>query len=129
MATEFLTLHGSVYRLGPTGKTIRNKAYRQEHGLSEQGVQPESEMTFYVDKPGLDALGEFQAHSGYRKRIACLPDGRCGVQYIDGPHAGMLERRTVVSVLAQPAVGLYPIELWNEGRTVHFGNVIAEVRP
>ncbi|MDA1813311.1 hypothetical protein PDK10_27170, partial [Bacillus cereus] len=38
------------------------------------------------------------------------------------------ERRTVVSTSPQPAVGLTPVEIWNNGERVHFGNEITELR-
>lgn len=121
----FKTSKGSTYRVDGDG-TIRNKAYRQEHGVAEQGIQEKSQKTFYVDDKGLNALGEFQT-KGTEKVVSQTTDGRYGIKYVTGKDAGKFEKRTVTEVHTEPAVGLHPVELWNDGKTVHFGNKITEV--
>src|SRR4029077_14179557 len=56
-----------------------------------------------------------------------LGDGRFGLKYVEGPDAGKFERRTVVTGRTAPDVGLMPVEMWQGGSKVHFGNEITEV--
>jgi hypothetical protein len=121
----FTTAKGSTYAVHDDGTTTRNKAYRPEHGPDEQGPQPRSEATFYVDGDQLKALGEFAARGGDgRRAVAPLGDGRWGVTYTTGKQAGKFERRTVITPHTAPAVGLMPVEVWDNGLKVHFGNPI-----
>lgn len=125
-SVTFQTAKGSIYQAHEDGTTSRDKAFRPEHGEAEQGPQPRSSMTFYVDEAGLNALGEFQAQ-GVGSRRMVVKGQQAAVQYDDGPSAGMVERRTVTDFKTQPATGLYPVELWDDGKTVHFGNRIVSV--
>lgn len=122
---KFQTSKGSRYVVNSDGTTTRDKAYRPEHGEKEQGPQPTSDATFYVDKEGLDKLGEFQTQGS--KKAIVLDKGHAAVRYIDGPNAGGIESRTIAKVYDKPAVGLYPVELWKDGTRVHFGNEITSV--
>lgn len=126
-ATTFRTSRGSTYQVHEDGTTTRNKAYRAEHGADQQGPQPRSHSTFYVSNDDADVLGLFQT-KGPRKALVRLPDGRWGVKYLDGKDAGKIERRSVVSVQTKPAAGLTPVEVWNDGTRVHFGNPITDVQ-
>ena len=125
-AQAFTTAKGSTYQVHADGTTTRNKAARPEHP-GEQGPQPRSQTTFYVDDAAAEALGEIQAQDGAKRAIQPLGDGRFGVKYLSGPSKGKFERRTVVSAQTQPAVGLTPVELWKNGTVVHFGNKITAV--
>ena len=126
-AVTFETAKGSTYRMEADGTTTRDKAYRPEHGAAEQGPQPRSEATFFVTPEEASALGEFQVKGGSARSIETLPDGRIGMRHLDGPDAGKFERRTVVAPRTKPDVGLIPVELWNDGKRVHFGNEITRV--
>jgi hypothetical protein len=124
----FTTAKGSRYAVEADGTTTRDKAHRSEHP-GDAGPQERSQRTFYVDDAGLQALGEIQAQgSAGRRRLASLPDGRVGIRYEDGPSAGQFEGRTVTKVHPAPAVGLYPVEVWQDGQVHHFGNRITEVQ-
>jgi transcriptional regulator of met regulon len=46
------------------------------------------------------------------------------MQYEEGPSAGKIEGRTVSNVSSTPQIGMYPVELWEDGSVVHFGNKI-----
>jgi hypothetical protein len=122
---EFTTAKGSTYKVTPLGSTIRDKAARPEHP-GDQGIYPESEMTFYVTSDDADKLGEVQV-KGSTKGIE-VRGNMAAVKYLDGPHAGKFERRTLVKIQRTPAVGLTPVELWKGGNRVHFGNEITKVR-
>jgi hypothetical protein len=132
--TVAVTAKGSTYEVHPSdspdgfGATTRNKAPRPEHGPDDHGPQPRSDTTFYVSPEDADKLGEVQTQGGPGKIIAPLGDGSWGMKYTDGPNAGKFERRTVVRPKNTPEVGLTPVELWNNGSRVHFGNDITEVR-
>lgn len=122
----FKTSKGSTYEVHPDGTTTRDKAYRPEHGRAEQGPQPRSADTFYVTEEEANKLAVIQARGGAKTRIARRGD-HYAVQYVDGPDAGKFIRDTVVKPSRQPKTDLMPVELWNEGSRVHFGNKITEV--
>jgi hypothetical protein len=124
---RFTTAKGSTYEVLPDGSTVRDKAARPEHP-GESGPQPKSDTTFYVTPEDAQTLGEFQVQGGSGKRsVELLPTGEAGVRYVDGKDAGKFEGRTVVAIQKQPAVGLIPVELWDGGKKVHFGNEITQV--
>lgn len=124
----FKTARGSEYFMFPDGTTVRNKAPRDEHP-GDEGWKARSEQTFFVSPEHANQLSLLQAETRFRKRLAQLPDGRIGVQYVEGPSAGKFERRTVGRGLEQPEVGAVPLEMWNGGRDFHFGNPITEFTP
>ena len=125
----FTTAKGSTYEVHDDGTTTRNKAYRAEHGVAEQGPMQRSETTFYATPQQAERLGLVQTKGGAAMQIVQHePSGQWGVRYLDGPNAGQFERRTVGKMATEPAVGLHPVELWNDGKSVHFGNPITEVR-
>lgn len=125
----FTTAKGSTYIVEADGRTTRDKAPRPEHpGAKERGPQPTSDHTFYVASEDAIKLAEIQAQGGPATRVAAMGDGRYGVQYVEGRDKGKFERRTVVKGESAPAVGLTPVELWKDGRRVHFGNAITAVR-
>lgn len=128
-ATTFTTAKGSVYTLGEGGATTRDKAARSDIGHEgDSGLKEPSEATYYLTREQADALAEIQAKGGDADRIiAALPDGRIGIQYISGKDAGKFEGRTVVSPAREPEIGLLPLELWEGGKSQHFGNEIVSV--
>ena len=121
----FTTEKGSTYEV-VGGATIRNKAPRPEHP-GEEGLQPKSDVTFYVTREQVDLLSEVQTSGPHSKEIAQAKNGKWGVRYITGPSAGKFESRTLVETSSTPAVGLYPVEII-AGKTTHFGNKIVELR-
>lgn len=130
-ATTFKTAKGSTYEVQPGGTTIRNKAARNEPGHEgDEGLQPRSHRTVYVTPEDANKLGEVQGTypDGVSAGLGFTKDGRIGVKYSEGPSAGKFERRTAVNFSDQPKVGHIPVELWNDGSRVHFGNEITEVR-
>lgn len=122
---EFVTAKGSAYSVLDDGTTIRNKAPRPEHP-GEAGPQPRSRETFYVSTEDAQKLGEVQAAGGPQRRLVTRGD-HAAVEYLDGPDAGKVERRTVVPIQREPAAGLTPVELWGDAPP-HFGNPIVEAR-
>lgn len=122
--TRFQTAKGSTYVVNADGTTTRNKAFRPEHGESEQGLQETSQRTIYLDSNGLDALREFQAKGASSKSLVLIQGGLVGIRYVSGPSMGKIERRSITPYLSAPAIGLTPVETWKEGRVVHFGNLI-----
>lgn len=128
-STRFTTARGSTYEIHPDGTTSRNKAGGHPDG--GVGPQPRSQRTFYVSQRQANLLGEFQAQGGPRVVLArhMEPGGieYWGVRYVDGKDAGKFERRTVVAIQNQPRPGLIPVEVWDDGARVHFGNKITSV--
>jgi len=125
-ATGFKTSKGSTYTVNEDGTTTRNKSYHPEHGAKDQGLQPKSEKTIYLSKEDANKLSEFQT-IGEGKAMQPLGDGRWGIKYTSGKDQGKFERRTVVTPQESPAAGLTPVEVWQGGKRVHFGNSITEV--
>lgn len=124
---RFRTAKGSEYEVLPDGRTVRNKAQRPEHP-GDFGPQPPSEATFYVAPEHANALGEIQARGGPARAVVLSEDGgHAAIKYLEGSDAGKIERRTVVPVERTPRVGALPVELWKDGRRVHFGNPITDI--
>jgi hypothetical protein len=120
----FSTSKGSIYRVNGDGSTTRNKAARKDH--PDEGLQPKSEKTWYVTPEESLKLGEFQTR-GEDKAIVELPNGQLGVQYLSGNDKGKIEQRTLVDFSKQPEEGLIPVEAWENGKKIHFGNQIVKV--
>jgi hypothetical protein len=128
-SNSFTTAKGSTYEVQPDGTTIRNKAARGDPGHEgDEGLKPASQRTVYVTPEDANKLGEFQAQGGGKRAVDFTSGGQIAVKYFDGKDAGKFERRTAVDFSDQPKVGHIPVELWNDGARVHFGNEITEVR-
>lgn len=128
--TSFKTAKGSTYEVREDGSTVRNKAFRPEHGEAEQGIQPKSEKTFYLTKDQLHKLDLVQTQGwkeGERPVIAELANGDLAVGILGGQRHGKFVERTRVTPKTKPVVGLFPLEIWDGGRQHHFGNEITEV--
>src|SRR5271154_1538330 len=123
--TSFTTSKGSTYTVNPDGTTTRAKAARLEHG-GDEGIQPTSENTWYLTPEDSMKLGEFQAR-GENKKIVELPNGQLGVQYLTGKDKGKIEQRTIVDFSKEPKEGMIPVESWQNGERIHFGNEITKV--
>lgn len=121
----FETSKGSIYQVHEDGSTTRTKAARAEHP-GEEGLQPKSEKTWFVTPENSVKLGEFQT-KGADKKIVELPNGQLGVQYLSGKDEGKIEHRTLVDFSKKPKKGFIPIESWEEGKKIHFGNQIVNI--
>lgn len=126
--TKLITSKGSTYELFPDNTTVRNKSFHPEHGAGDVGVKQRSERTYFVSKDDAVKLAEIQAQGGVKRVVAELSDGRIGVKYLEGGSAGKFEARTVVAPKQKPEIGDVPVELWDGGANVHFGNKITEVQ-
>ncbi len=124
----FQTAKGSTYVVHDDGTTTRDKAARTDPGHEGQsGPQPRSQATFYVTPAQADALSLIQTTGAAPMALKPMREGQWGITYMSGKDTGKVERRTVITPAAQPAVGLLPVEVFNKGRTVHFGNEITAV--
>ena len=127
---SFTTAKGSTYQVNDNGTTTRNKSYHPEHGVEDQGEQPTSHQTVYVDRSGLNKLGMFQsvAPDGLVHQLV-TDNGMAAIRRVDATtgQASPEYRQSVTQVHSEPAVGLYPVEIWDNGGTVHFGNKITNV--
>jgi hypothetical protein len=126
-AKTFKTAKGSTYVDHGDGTTSRNKAYRPEHGLAEQGPMPRSQRTVYVDADKVNQLGEFQSEGDAKALVVDEKTKHVGIKYLNGKDTGKVEKRTVTPFHTEPAVGRIPVELWRDGTRVHFGNEIVGV--
>lgn len=122
---SFTTSKGSTYQINEDGSTTRTKAARPEHP-GEEGLQPKSDKTWYVTPEDSVKLGEFQA-VGADKKIVELPNGQLGVQYVTGKDSGKIEQRTLVDFSKEPKENLIPVESWEGGKKIHFGNQIVKI--
>lgn len=125
--TGFTTAKGSTYEITAAGTTVRNKSVHPEHP-GDEGLKPESHQTYYVTAQDAETLAEIQTQGGARRSLIDDGKGNLAVRYDEGSSSGKIERRTVVRGRTSPAVGLTPVETWNNGRDVHFGNPITELR-
>jgi hypothetical protein len=121
----FQTAKGSIYVVHANHTTTRTKAKRPEHG-EDHGLMPTSDLTFYVTYNNVLRLSEIQTRSPYERRIL-VAGNQAAVQYLTGPNTGKCERRTLADIQFEPAVDLYPVELWNDGEVLHFGNKIVNI--
>lgn len=126
-STKFTTSKGSTYKVQNDRTTIRNKSFHPEHGKEDVGIQPRSESTFYIDPKDAKKLGEIQTINDKSRVIEKLQDGRYGIKYLEGKDSGKFESRTVVKTQDVPREGLIPVELFDNGKRVHFGNEITKV--
>lgn len=122
----FTTSKGSTYEVHSDGTTTRTKSFHPEHGAADQGPQPRSQATLYVTPEDAVTLGEVQAE-GPKRTVRPVSEDEWGVRYEEGPSAGKFEKRTVVTTEKAPRVGLVPVEVWQGGKSVHFGNEITQV--
>lgn len=120
---SFETSKGSTYEVDEH-RTTRNKAERPEHP-NDKGLKPKSQVTHYVTPENAVKLGLVQTE-GPKKRLIQYPSS-LGVQYLEGKDKGKVEKGTVVDFKTVPEIGLIPIESWNNGKDIHFGNKIIKV--
>lgn len=137
---QFQTSKGSTYDLHPDQTTTRNKAARPDPGHEgTEGIKPKSEKTYFLTKPQAEAL--FPGQSPSRHQILDHGDGHLSTAT---PAQGGRNKwgisetqRHVGPVSAEPAEGLYPLEVWGGSpsrngagmryNSTHFGNDITQV--
>jgi len=126
--TTFTTAKGSTYEVHPDGTTTRVKAARPEHP-GDEGLKERSVQTFYVTQEDANKLAVFQTHGGSYRGKHIRRAGTEAAVFGTNP-AGKVEGlgTSRVQVQTAPAAGLLPVELWDDGKVVHFGNPITEVR-
>lgn len=122
---SFKTAKGSVYFITNRGSTIRHKAPRPEHP-GDHGTQEESQMTFYVTDSDANKIGGLFRNTKIKRAIV-TGGSQATIKWLEGQYAGKLDRHALVNIKREPEVGLVPVELWNNGTIVHFGNKITEV--
>lgn len=124
---SFTTSKGSTYQAHSDGSTSRNKSYHPEHGPQDVGPKLKSEKTIYLTAEQIEKIAELQTLGGPARILAPLGDGRWGLKYTEGENKGKFIARTVIEPTDAPSKGLSPVEMWDGGRRVHFGNQIVDV--
>ncbi|YP_010115339.1 DarB-like antirestriction [Sinorhizobium phage PBC5] len=138
-AQTFKTAKGSVYQVHADGTTTRDKAARNDPGHEgDSGRKPRTAKTVYVDAnaamlsaAGLSGLGPKGA------RVA-IKDGKATLVTWNkaGNGWGTTDDSRDIPIHAEPAVGRYPLELWDKADDVpgyeaysrmHAGNPITEM--
>lgn len=128
--TTFRTSRGSTYTVNEDGTTVRDRAAGKGNPSSTKqsdtdpgGIQAKSEKTYYASN--LDGLSEFQ-REGAGRRSVVEDNGKLRVLQVDGPNAGKFVGKPV-KFSTEPQKGMYPVEVWEQGDKVHFGNKITSV--
>lgn len=118
-SVTFETAKGSKYTVHEDKTTTRDKAYRPEHGEAEQGIQPRSEKTVYVEASD---IGRFAPPAEGSWRVADMGNGTFSfiVKNADGQWGVSPESKNV-PVFNDPAVGRIPLELWQKERLDQYG--------
>jgi len=125
----FKTALGSQYAVHEDGGTTRFKTPHPGHDPKDVGLKPKSQRTFYIRPEDANNLSLVQAQ-GLRGRpvIEEYKPGVVGIKLVDGgPDSNKFVSGTITKIFDQPAIGLTPVELWNNGTGFHFGNKIIEI--
>lgn len=127
----FRTEKGSTYTVHEDGTTTRVKSYHPEHGVKDQGEQPRSRRTVYVDPKEAQRLALPEGGDWY---LQISPDGISVVRISkDGTIGKPIE---TVAYSETPQIGMAPVELFGmithpDGRvaynTLHLGNKISHL--
>ncbi|MCA1490098.1 PLxRFG domain-containing protein [Ensifer sp. NBAIM29] len=137
--STFKTAKGSVYQVHADGTTTRDKAARNDPGHEgDSGRKPRTAKTVYVETnagalsaAGLQGLGAKGARVAIKNGKATLVTWNNA-----GNGWGASEGSRDIPIHAEPAVGRYPLELWDKADDVpgyeaysrmHAGNKITEL--
>ena len=126
----FKTSKGSTYEVHDDGSTTRNKSYHPEHG-GDEGIKPKSQKTIYVDTEDVGKLGLMQTQGWEEGSFPYLNVdkklGKVAVSVFGGEKHNTYDKNSLIDFSTEPEVGKTPIEVWDNGKNVHFGNPITEV--
>ena len=123
-ARSFQTSHGSTYDLYDDGTTVRNKADHSAvgHDATDVGIKPRSSRTVYVDSNAreLSSAGLTGPDGGPVKSRIVIKNGKAILLTWNSvaKRWGMLSPKEGVTVHDEPAVGRFPLELWNKQEDV-----------
>ena len=133
----FKTSKGSSYAMFPDGTTQREKAARDLPGHEgDKGPKARSVRTVYFDADAspLSAAG-LTLPEGAKPRVV-LKDGTATLTWIVNGKRGAAKAGTKVPFFTEPAVGRFPLELWQPRKDVpgyeaysgmHAGSQIVEI--
>jgi hypothetical protein len=125
----FKTSKGSTYQVHEDGTTTRNKSFHAEHG-GDEGVKPRSQRTVYVDKNEVSKLSLVQTKGWKEGEYPYMTFDEPSSQIAVGVNKNgkkTYDKDSVVKFSTEPEVGKIPVEIWEDGKGVHFGNEITEV--
>jgi hypothetical protein len=124
----FKTTFGSEYTIYPDGGTTRVKTPHPGHPVTDVGLKPKSQKTYFIRPEDHQILDIVQAENPLGSMIiAEYSPGKIGVKYTDGKYAGKFLKDSVVNTFESPEIGLMPLEIWKGGKRTHFGNKITEI--
>lgn len=121
-ARSFQTEHGSTYDVFDDGTTVRNKSDHTHvgHDATDAGIKARSSRTVYVEgaanAQGLSAAG-LMAHDGQPARArVVIKNGKSALLTWNPLNKswGYMSPKEGITVHDEPAVGRYPLELWNK---------------
>ncbi len=126
---RYQTSKGSWYQVYPDGTTIRTKSFHPEHGVKDQGLQPRSQATVYLPREEANKLSLMQATmpDGVAVAFQLVHKPYWGVRFVEGPNSGKAVRSSMVQPSSKPKRDWLPVEVWHDGRVVHFGNEIIRI--
>lgn len=124
----FKTALGSEYTVFPDGGTTRVKTPHPGHSVTDVGLKPKSQKTYYIRPEDFRSLDLVQATppSGINI-ISEIAPGEIGVKSLGGKNDGKFYEGATAKYFDAPEVGLMPLEVWDNGTKTHFGNKIIEV--
>lgn len=140
--TVFRTSRGSTYAFHNDGTTTRNRSGEGPTDTST-GIQPKSGTTIFVTPKNAERVGSLVQDAGIATQLLPAvnaqgePTNKVNVVLTED--SGPKKAGTVVATVPyskQPRVGMQPIEVYqsespvgDDGRGIHFGTTITEVKP
>jgi N12 class adenine-specific DNA methylase/predicted RNA methylase len=139
VVSRFTTAKGSVYEVHQDGTTVRTKAARNDPGHEgDSGLKPRTAKTVYVDANASVLSTAGMSGIGSKGSRVIIKDGKASLLTWNEAQNrwGVMPDGRDVPVHDQPAVGRFPLELWQPASDVngyeaysrmHAGNAITEM--
>ena len=123
----FTTGKGSQYAMLENGQTVRYKAPAPGMGgIIEEGVQPPSGKTIFVDKKGSEIASTFMT-TDQKMQVVPISKDKAHIVYLQdyGPFKkGDIVPNSEFSFSLTPKTGTAPFEIFGRGTSGHIGNKI-----
>jgi hypothetical protein len=134
----FQTEKGSVYKLHKDGTTTRNKAERNLPGHEgDKGVKERSSKTIFLDQNAGFLSGAGMSWTEGAKPRVVIKGDKASLTWIENGKRGTAPSTRDIKFYTEPAVGRYPLELWDNRNDVsgfeeaysgqHAGNKIVSI--
>jgi hypothetical protein len=115
----FQTEKGSVYKLHKDGTTTRNKAERNLPGHEgDKGVKERSSKTIFLDQNAGFLSGAGMSWTEGAKPRVVIKGDKASLTWIENGRRGAAPSTKDIKFYTEPAVGRYPLELWDNRNDV-----------